>query len=88
MSYKAEVIADSSGEWVSNGLAFATEEEAHAYGRDLMGRWTLVREVRTVESDEPVNYRFNADTYRAEPIPTAELARQQRGGTFGTLENL
>jgi hypothetical protein len=54
MSWKAEVIADSSGHWVANGLRFATEAEAQAYGRDLYSRWTLVTAVRAVESEDPV----------------------------------
>ena len=58
MSFKPEVIADSSGEWCPNALAFATREEAEANVRDLMGRWMAVRETRVVESDEPVNYAW------------------------------
>lgn len=58
MSYKAEVIADSSGEWVSNALRFATEQEALAYGKDLAWRWTLVRELRVIASDDAVNYQW------------------------------
>jgi hypothetical protein len=54
-SFKGEVIADSSGKWCGNGLRFATREEAEAYIQDLFSRWTLVRETRVVESDEPVN---------------------------------
>jgi hypothetical protein len=57
-SFKPEVIADSSGEWASNALRFATKEEAEANVRDLSMRWILVRETRVVESDEPVNYRY------------------------------
>jgi hypothetical protein len=49
MSYKVEVIADSSGEWVGNGLRFDTEELARLYGADLAGRWLSVREWRVVE---------------------------------------
>jgi hypothetical protein len=56
MSYKGEVIADSSGKWSSNALCFATEGEAKLYIADLMMRWTAVRETRVVESDDPVNY--------------------------------
>lgn len=56
MSWKAEVIADSTGKWCSNALRFATKGEAEIYGADLAMRWTLVREVRAVESDEPVNH--------------------------------
>ena len=58
MSYKAEVIADSSGEWTSNALRFATREEAEAYVFDLAMRWTLVRETRVVESSDPVNHSY------------------------------
>ena len=58
MSYKAEVIADSSGKWVGNGLAFATHAEADQYATDLFSRWTAVRDCRVVESDEPVSYSF------------------------------
>jgi hypothetical protein len=58
-SFKAEVIADNSGTWTTNGLAFATAVEAEQYGRDLQGRWTLVQQVRVVESTEAVNYTFS-----------------------------
>jgi hypothetical protein len=56
MSYKGEVIADSSGKWCGNGLRFETEDEALIYVEDLVMRWILVTEYRVVESDEPVNY--------------------------------
>ena len=56
MSWKNEVIADSSGVWVTNALRFATEDEAKRYGQNLFMRWTLVREFRAVECDDPVNY--------------------------------
>jgi hypothetical protein len=55
MSWKPEVIADSSGKWTGNGLAFATKNEAEQYGLDLMFRWTAVREYRAIESEESVN---------------------------------
>lgn len=58
MSYQAEVIADSSGEWASNSLRFATEVEAKEYAKDLASRWLLVREYRVVQSDDPVNYEW------------------------------
>lgn len=58
MSFKAEVIADDSGEWVTNSLAFATEQEAEAYAQNLSARWMLVREKRVVPSEDPVNYSF------------------------------
>jgi hypothetical protein len=55
MSFKAEVIADSTGKWRGNGLRFATEKEAERYALDLQFRWTSVRDWRVVESDDPVN---------------------------------
>lgn len=58
VSYKPEVIADSSGKWCGNALRFATREEAEAQVYDLACRWMLVRDTRVVESDEPVNYRY------------------------------
>ena len=66
MSYRAEVIADNSGQWVSNGLRFATAAEAAAYVHDLAWRWTAVRETRVSESDETVNYRY--DDGKAVPL--------------------
>lgn len=57
MSWKPEVIADGNS-WVGNALRFATREEAEANVRDLAWRWTLVRDTRVVESDEPVNYAY------------------------------
>jgi hypothetical protein len=59
MSFKSEVIADSSGKWVGNALRFATEEEANAYVTDLSWRWLAVRQTRVVESDEPVNHKLD-----------------------------
>ena len=55
MSWKSEVIADSSGKWCGNALRFATREEAEANVRNLEMRWMAVRETRVVESDDLVN---------------------------------
>ncbi len=66
MSYKAEMLAE--GSWCSNGCAYATREEAEAAGKELMSRWMVPTDSRAVESDQPVNYRFNFETYRPEPI--------------------
>ena len=48
-SYAMEVIADSSGTWVGNGLLFDTVEAAELYGADLACRWTMVQDWRVVE---------------------------------------
>jgi hypothetical protein len=54
-SWKPEVIADDSGKWGGNALRFARYEDAQAYVLDLALRWTAVREIRVIESDDPVN---------------------------------
>lgn len=52
-SWKAEVIADSSGNWASNALRFRTKEACERYAADLYSRWTAVREYRATECDDP-----------------------------------
>jgi hypothetical protein len=58
MSWKPEVIADSSGNWAGNALRFATQEEALANVMNLALRWTAVRDVRAVECDDPVSHAW------------------------------
>lgn len=64
MSWKPEVIADSSGKWFGNSLRFATREEAEANASDLMDRWFSVTASRAVESDDPVNYSYTEGTLK------------------------
>ena len=59
MSWRPEVIADSSGKWCPNGLRFATREEAEQNVFDLSMRWIAVRETRVVESDDAPNYTYH-----------------------------
>ena len=58
MSWRAE-YADDSGRWTTNGLRFATKQEAEDYVSELAIRWTAVRETRAVECDDPVNYTYH-----------------------------
>ena len=44
--YKVEVIADNTGNWVSNNLTFDSIGDAEVYAEDLYFRWTAVREWR------------------------------------------
>jgi len=67
-SWKSEVIADRSGKWYSNGVRFATKQEADDYGRDLMGRWTLVTDVRSTEADEPVTHLWQDGEAKEAPV--------------------
>lgn len=58
MSWKAEVVADRTDTWSSNGLRFATPEEAEDYVSDLACRWTAVRKTRAVKCDDPVTHKW------------------------------
>jgi hypothetical protein len=58
MSYKPEVQADSSGTWAGNALRFATKEESDTYVTDLAIRWTLVRDTRSIEVNDPITARI------------------------------
>ena len=72
MSYAPEYIADSSGKWAGNALRFATREEAEANAKDLERRWVLVRDTRVVESDDPVNYRYEDGRLQAVEVATVD----------------
>ena len=56
MSWRPELLADNSDEWMCNGLRFATKKEAEDYVFDV--RWTMVGETQVTETDDPVNYRW------------------------------
>jgi len=58
MSFKPEVQTDDTGNWYGNARRFATREEAEAQVLDLMMRWTSVRDMRVVESEDAVNYQY------------------------------
>lgn len=66
MSWMAEVQADSTGKWASNGLRFPTEADAICYAADLNDRWTSVRAWRVRQVDDAVTHRWGAG--RAIPI--------------------
>lgn len=75
MSWKPEVQTDNTGKWYDNALRFATREEAEANARDLAMRWTLVREHRASECEDPVNYEWRDGRLHSLPtlgIPDAE----------------
>ena len=55
-SYKPEVLVD--GQWSTNGLRFATAEEAFGSVMLLRMRWWVPTDGRATESEDPVNYRF------------------------------
>ena len=72
MSWKPQVQVTGEGNrWMSNQLRFATKEEAEANAQNLAFRWMLVTNHRAIESDEPVNYRW--DRTHGRLIPIAEV---------------
>jgi hypothetical protein len=64
MSWKPQVMVE--GKWSSNQLVFATKEEASRYAHDLFIRWTMSEAHQAVESDKPVNYRYEG--YKLIPL--------------------
>lgn len=78
MSWKPEVQTDSSGKWYDNALRFATKEEAEEAAYALAMRWTLVREWRAVESEDPVNYTW-IDKRLVRVDPREEYLRCSKG---------
>jgi hypothetical protein len=66
MSWKTEYLV--SGKWYTNAVVLATKEEAEAEGKSRLMRWFVPTNSRAVESNDPVNYRFNFDTGLCELI--------------------
>ena len=67
-SWKAE-ITDGSG-WASNALRFATKEEAQQSGQRTFDRWMAAKDLRVVESTDPVSHRFeNGENVKIEAAP-------------------
>jgi len=58
MSFKPEVIADSSGQWAGSGLRFATRREALDNVHALALRWHSVRDTRVIETNDPVTHAW------------------------------
>ena len=73
MSFKWEM--NDGGKWISNGLRFATKEEAEAYGDNLAMRWF------TALSD-PANCRA---TECADPVTEGNAAAFKPAGHRVTI---
>jgi hypothetical protein len=58
-SFKPEVKVD--GVWSSNGLRFATKDEAARSASNLFSRWMTTTDHRAAESDDPVAHALNAE---------------------------
>jgi hypothetical protein len=68
-AWKCWVHGIGDRDFTSNGLVFATKEEAESYGAELLSRWYGADRIEARQSDEPPTHRFNYETYRAEPLP-------------------
>jgi len=69
MSWKSEVIADSSGQWTGNAVRLPSRQQAVHYSIDLAMRWTAVRQWRVVKSSDPVT-----DTWKDGKLTNANQA--------------
>lgn len=58
MSFKPEFQVGTDPKFYGNAQAFATEAEALASAQARFNVWTMATGFRAVESDEPVNYRW------------------------------
>ena len=65
-SFKPEVLIN--GTWSTNGLRFATIEEAEASANELMSRWFVPEAGRVTVSNDPVQHRFNFTLNKNEAI--------------------
>ena len=61
MSYKI-YFEFSNDPPATNAQAFATESEAESSAFNRLMRWTMPTGYQIRESDEPVNYRWDAET--------------------------
>lgn len=59
MSFKPEFQTGSDPKWYGNAQAFATEAEALESAKARFNVWTMATAYRAVESDEPVNYKWD-----------------------------
>jgi hypothetical protein len=71
-SWKVE-MTDGTG-WSSNALRFATRAEAQAAGEDIFSRWLGAKDMRVVESDDPVSQRReHGENVRLEDQPAVPV---------------
>ena len=73
-NFKPTVKTFGSNKFDTNGLVFATIEEAEASARDLHHRWMLVVEHGTVETSDAVNYHLDLTTMVMTEVKQAETA--------------
>ena len=55
MSWRVGIKTAGDIDWVSNQLRFKSIDEAKRYSVDLDWRWTVKKEMKILQSDDPVN---------------------------------
>ncbi len=58
MSFKPAIKVFGETPYYTNGQTFATKDEADKSARNRYGNWTMAEDWKSVESDEPVNYKW------------------------------
>lgn len=63
--WRMEVVVYGERTWATNGLRFATKDDADAYGRALFSRWTGAQFMRSVDESTPMRepYTEGSETY-------------------------
>ncbi len=54
-------VQTGGDDWNGNGVRLATKEECDSYGLNKAMTWTMVSDVRSVPSEDPVNYRWSPE---------------------------
>tara|TARA_R110002126_G_scaffold242200_1_gene385441 strand:+ start:52 stop:267 length:216 start_codon:yes stop_codon:yes gene_type:complete len=54
----------------TNGLVFATRDEAYANASDKFRVWTMPTGFDVIESSDPVNYVYDFNTNSTQPLRT------------------
>jgi len=72
ISWRADVIADSSGKWVGDTLRVASQREVSSYLQDLTYRGAAVSYERVVESSDPINHRWTEHGL----LPDAQISQR------------
>ena len=74
-------VIEVEGDWVANGMRFATREEAERWGSDLMSRWFSSTDRRADESSDRVTYRLEQDGTLVRLCDACDLPRIE-GDTY------
>jgi hypothetical protein len=59
VSYKTQLKVVNDKKFYDNAIRLATPEEAKNYGEHKLDTWSAAVEYQVVESDDPVNYRWD-----------------------------